>query len=377
MDKYDVFIAGGGVAGSLAAKYAAMDGLKVLFIEMYKTPRQKSCSGIQFGYFERIIGEKIPPEALCSNKIKHVTMYFPSGKKMGAPFKMFNFMRDDFDHWLNKIAIREGAQFRDECAITDWEEKDDGIIVTIKNEKGEPEKIKTEYLVDATGLRPYIRMKLRPEDFDERSSGATLNYYIDGTSTADPKKLYQFWNIDYNNMMFAWVYFKSDLLVVGTGYDKGIAQVQKRFYEFCKEKFNIQGEIVKKEGYSSTINFDNEDRIWLGQGKILMAGDAAGLVDLARGVGMDGAALSGRLLGKAIVRAKEKGVDALPIYKKKMKKLAKNTVKHQDAGIIGMKDNDELMKHLKKSLLKMGLGMVFQSLFNKFRRAEKLTMLPP
>ena len=70
--QYDVFIVGGGVAGSIAAKYAAMGGLKTLIIEMYKTPREKSCSGIQFGYFERIIGEKIPPEALCTNKINRV-----------------------------------------------------------------------------------------------------------------------------------------------------------------------------------------------------------------------------------------------------------------------------------------------------------------
>ena len=51
---YDVLIAGGAVAGSIAAKFAAKEGLKVLLVEKDKTPRNKPCSGIQFGYFEKI-----------------------------------------------------------------------------------------------------------------------------------------------------------------------------------------------------------------------------------------------------------------------------------------------------------------------------------
>ena len=34
---------------------------------------------------------------------------------------------------------------------------------------------------------PKIRMQLHPEDFIEKSSGATLNYYIDGKSTLNPE----------------------------------------------------------------------------------------------------------------------------------------------------------------------------------------------
>jgi flavin-dependent dehydrogenase len=58
--EYDVIIVGGGIAGSITAKYATQGGLKTLLIEKEKTPREKPCSGIQFPYFERILGEKIP-----------------------------------------------------------------------------------------------------------------------------------------------------------------------------------------------------------------------------------------------------------------------------------------------------------------------------
>ena len=377
MKEYDVFIAGGGVAGSVAAKYLAKGGLKVLFVEKYRTPRRKACSGIQFMYFEKIIGEKIPLGRVCTNPLTKMEMHFPDGSKLGAPFKMLNFMRDTFDDWLNNVAVDNGAEFIDETEIVDWKEVDDGVIITILKRKKDNEEIKAKYLIDATGLRPKIRMKMRPDDFEERSSGATINYYIDGDGDFDENKLYQFWNLDYNNMMFAWVYKKSDLWVVGTGYDKGISERGKAFYEFAQKKFNIQGEIVKKEGYSSTIEFFGENRVWLGKGRILMAGDSAGLIDITRGVGMDAAAISGRLIAEAIIKAEKKGKEALPIYTKLMKKIVSQTQDNQGKGINRFKNNEELQEHFNKGyIIKKGMSMLFQSFFNKFRRPQNQKLLP-
>ena len=133
MKEYDVFIAGGGFAGSIAAKFAAKGGLKTLFVERYKTPRMNSCSGIQFPYLEKIIGEKIPSEKLCTNVLNKVSIVLPDGKKAKAPFKRLNFTRDVFDAWLNQVAIKNRAKFRDECTLIDWEIKTNNIIVTISD----------------------------------------------------------------------------------------------------------------------------------------------------------------------------------------------------------------------------------------------------
>ena len=177
MKEYDVFIAGGGIAGSVAAKFAAKGGLKTLFVERYKTPRMKSCSGIQFPYLEKIIGEKVPPEKLCTNELNKVSIIQPDGKTTKAPFKMLNFTRDVFDDWLNQIAIKYGAEFRDECMLIDWEIKKNSIIVTISDKNKNLEKIKVKYLIDASGLMSTVRMKMRAEDFEKKSTGATINYF--------------------------------------------------------------------------------------------------------------------------------------------------------------------------------------------------------
>jgi flavin-dependent dehydrogenase len=379
LKEYDVFIAGGGIAGSVAAKFAAKGGLKTLFVERYKTPRMKSCSGIQFPYLEKMIGEKIPSEKLCTNELNKVSIIRPDGKTTKAPFKMLNFTRDVFDDWLNQVAIKYGAEFRDETTLIDWEVITDDIIVKISDKDKNIEEIKVKYLIDATGLMPTVRMKIRAEDFEKRSTGATINYYFDGEGDLEPNRLYQYWNLDYNNMMFAWIYKKNDLWVIGTGYDKNISKIGQKFFEDVKKDYNLKGEVIKKEGFSSNMDM-GENRVHLGEGSILFVGDAAGLVDMYRGLGMDAAVLSGRLAAKAILEVERKGKSresAYEIYSHKMRKIVKQTNNNVGKGIYYLQNNDELLKYMKKFMFTGGFMMIIQKFLNKFRRAEKMKLLPP
>jgi len=384
MIEYDLIIAGGGIAGSTAAKFAARGGLKTLLVERHKTPRDKPCSGIQFGYFEKILGEKIPKDRLCNFELKQIKMFLPDGKSFGSPFKMFNFMRKPFDNWLNILAQEAGAKFVDDCVCQSVEEKENHLIVNlIKPKEKKKFQYKTKYLIDATGLRPKIRSQLRPEDFSKESVGATLNYYIDGNSDMNPETLYQFWNLEWNNVMFAWVYTKTlddgkDYWVVGTGCnDVNVKERQEKFYHYIKEKYNLVGEIVKREGYKSSMNMYSKNRVWLGKNRILMAGDAAGLVDQTRGVGMDSAALSGRLVAKAILKAEKTGKEVIGLYTKLMKRVTSQTIRNQEREINIFKDNSELQLYLEDGLLKIGLAMLFHSQLNKIKSAEKQKLLPP
>ena len=382
MKEYDVFIAGGAIAGPVAAKFCAKQNLKTLLVEKAKVPREKPCSGIQFPYFEKIIGDRIPRDRLCNNVLSKVEMHFPNGKEISSNFPMLNFMRDTFDEWLCILAQNYGAEFRDGCSFKDFDETDDGIIVHLETENG-PETIKTKYVIDATGMRPVIRRKLKKgSGFQKGSTGAALNYYFTANGNLEPDKLYQFWDIEYNNMMFAWVYNKTlddgkDYWVVGTGYDKDIYMRLDSFFEHIKELYQLKKvKIAKKEGYSSSMTFSDEERIWLGEKHFLMVGDAAGLIDLTRGVGMDSAALSGRLTAKAIGLSRKNGKPVIDVYSQLMKNLVKQTRKNQQAGILSFKSNKDLQAYLDEGMLKMGLNMFVQRFLNKLRSAEQQVMLP-
>lgn len=72
---YDVVIVGGGIGGSVAASLLSRNGKKTLLVEKEKTPRHKPCSGIQFPYFEKLIGSEIPRDVegtpLCTTQLTH------------------------------------------------------------------------------------------------------------------------------------------------------------------------------------------------------------------------------------------------------------------------------------------------------------------
>lgn len=385
MREYDIFIAGGGVGGSVAAKFAAKGGLKTLFVEKCKTPRAKPCSGIQFKYFEKILGERIPRERLCNNQIRFVRMCFHDGTSFYGAFPMLNYMRKPFDDWLNKAAQKEGAEFRDECEFIDFDEGEEAVTVTVKNSKGGIEKIGARYVIDATGLDSQpMRKRLRPEDFSkELSTGGGINYYIEGPNKLHPTMLYQFWNLDYSDAMFAWLYNKTlddgkDYWVAGTAALSGdIGKRQESFYEYVRKQFGLNGEIIDKEEYFISMDMKSKDRVWLGRGRILMVGDSAGLMDGVRGVGQDAAALSGRFAAMAILNSDRKGTDVLKEYAELASMITEQTRKNQDREIDQFSSNDELKTHIKSSLISTGMKMATQSVLNVFRSPEKIRLLPP
>jgi len=384
VELYDIFVAGGGMSGSAVARFAAQGGLKTLFIEKSKTPRTKPCSGIQFPYFEKILGVKIPPERLCNHQITKVKVYYHDGTTSGAPFKAFNYMRKSFDHWLNTLAQEKGAEFRDECEFLDFEETPDDVIVTIQSRGKEPEKIRARYAIDATGNSALpLRKKLRPQDFGKEASGGGMNYYVDGVADIDPNAVYMFWDLEFSDAMFAWIYTKTlddgkDYWCIGTGcLGTDIRERQELFYNFVKEKFNVHGNIVETEEFLAAIDIKSSERVWLGQGRILMVGDAAGLLDGVRGAGQDAAALSGRLAARAILESDRKGTTALEEYAKLAKTITTQTKMNQEREIDQFKTNEELKKFVKSGALKTGIKMICQSFLNKFRPVEKLRLMPP
>jgi flavin-dependent dehydrogenase len=183
--------------------------------------------------------------------------------------------------------------------------------------------------------------------------------------------------------MFAWVYQKTlddgkNYWVVGTGCNTGnIVDRQTRFYNHLTREYNFRGKLIKKEGYSHQIDLSSQHRIWLGDDRILMVGDAAGLIDPVRGVGMDSAALSGRLAAQALVTGAMKGGSVLKEYTRLMAKLVLQTRRNQHRGISRFSSNEALQRYLTRHLIKTGVHMLYESFRNRFRSLQNLVMLPP
>ncbi|MEM2889637.1 MAG: FAD-dependent oxidoreductase, partial [Candidatus Bathyarchaeia archaeon] len=143
MEEYDVIVVGGGVAGSVTARFAAKSGFKTLLLEKFKTPRNKPCSGIQFQYFEKLIGEKIPREKLCRNELFKVEMITPKDRVLKGRMRMLNFWRSTFDSWLNSLAADASADFHDNTSLIDFaEDESEGKITVKMSMEGEHKEVK-------------------------------------------------------------------------------------------------------------------------------------------------------------------------------------------------------------------------------------------
>ncbi len=378
MKSYDVVIVGGSIAGSIAGKYLADTGMSILIVEAAKTPREKPCSGIQFRYFEKLMGLKIPKDRLCQNQIKSLYMEFPDERSFKVKFKMLNFTRDVLDNWLNEVAIESGAKFRDGVRCTDIKKNNGNYIITLRPKHQDVEQVSTKYIIAADGLSSSIRKKIRPEDFSRKPLAPTMNYYLKtkGDGDLDPHALYQFWNLDYNNLMFAWTYKKNDLWVVGTAHTDNLIDRCDNLLKYVKDKFKLEGDIVKREGYASTFKLEAPNHVYLGCDNLMFIGDAAGLVDMYRGLGMDAAALSGRLVAKAIIKGDINKTPPLELYEKMMRKIIKKINKNSEKQLLTYNTNDELLQGLKKSFIKMGLGTLIGTILNKFRSPRKIKLLP-
>ncbi|MEM2970441.1 MAG: hypothetical protein QXR63_05860, partial [Candidatus Bathyarchaeia archaeon] len=165
-----------------------------------------------------------------------------------------------------------------------------------------------------------------------------------------------------------------DKWVIGTGANESPLEYANKFLNYVKEKYGLRGEVVKKEGFSSTM----KNTVYLGNRRILLVGDAAGLVDLYRGVGMDNAALSGRLAVKAITKAEETGLEAAKAYENLMKKVITKIDVNAKKQMKRLSSNAELERSLSPlNMLKGGLHMLIANQINKILPPEKLIFLPP
>lgn len=379
MERYDVVVVGGGIAGSVAARFAAEEGLRTLLIEKHKTPRLKSCSGIQFPYFEKLLGVEIPRDKLCSNELFRVEMVSPSGQTVSGRMRMLNFWRSSLDRWLNEVAEDAGATFEDETRMVDF--APDGACLSLRLRKGGRDRdVQARYLIAADGLYSRVRNLLRPQDF-KRSPGGSLNYYCHlhatGNGPPDPpldsNTLYMVFNRDFAPLMFAWAYLKDEQWVIGTGAAERPKPYADRFLEYMQERYGFRAEIVRREGFADLLT----GGVYLGEGQVLLVGDAAGLIDLYRGVGMDNAALSARFAVKAIVAAEERGCPLQTSYRRTMRGMLRTIRKNANRQSVLFASNDDLEAVMnRRALLKGAVSMPLANLANLVLPPERVIMLP-
>jgi geranylgeranyl reductase family protein len=294
---YDVSIVGAGPAGLVLAHDLAKKGVKVLLLDKNQLPHRKVCAG---GLTFRA-ASLLPPDisSVFEGEIRGARLSYNKSPQRVRTYPqpiIYTTMRDRLDSLLASRATAAGAVFKDNTQVTGIEINRDNVLV--KTESG---TFLTPVLVGADGANSAIVRSLGLEKGYEYCLGVNINVEV------NPDKLKEWENLiglDYGMAGgYSWVFPKNSCLSVGSG---GTAKVAKKLrpyvLDFMKaygldntDPAAIQGHLMPVRKPASPLSM----------GRVLLVGDAAGLIDPLTGEGIYYALRSSYLASGAIIKLLE------------------------------------------------------------------------
>ncbi|HEY6071268.1 MAG TPA: NAD(P)/FAD-dependent oxidoreductase, partial [Chthoniobacterales bacterium] len=164
---YDVAIIGGGPAGSTAATLLAKAGRRVIVFEREKFPRfhiGESLLPFSMGTFDRLgVREKLDAtfmpkyggEITAACGTKGAKFYFKDGFRSQRD-RAYQVTRSEFDKLLLDHSRDNGAEVREETAVTKLEFANDRVKIDIEAADGTESTIDARYLLDCSGRQTIL-----------------------------------------------------------------------------------------------------------------------------------------------------------------------------------------------------------------------------
>jgi geranylgeranyl reductase family protein len=294
---FDVAVVGAGPAGCAAALVLARQGRRVVLFEKATLPRYKACGGGLAGRALRLLpeGAVLPAERVFTS----IQLRLP-GSGLGflvtrAEPVVSMTMRADLDHRLSRMAEAAGARLYESCRVLDLRCGMDRIELDTAGGA-----FQSRFVVAADGVHSTIaklagwpalprlcpaleyEVHLRDQDFQWFSQVARFDFGIPGGG-------------------YAWVFPKQAHLSVGL-LDMGFRKENLRaaLDSYLRSLGIAEAQRMDRHGWLIPVRPRQGP---LGRGRILLTGDAAGLVDPVTAEGISHALLSGQKAAQAILDA--------------------------------------------------------------------------
>lgn len=310
----DVLVVGAGPAGSMAAKAAAVGGARTLMIEK----RQEIGTPVRCGegvgkHWLKEAGVE-ESRAFIAHEITRSRVFAPDGAcfsidSLGAGKSGYVVERDLFDRFLAKEATRAGAEIMIKTSATDLL-RDDGRIAGARcQHMAEVFDVHAKVVIGADGFESQVgRWAGLTTRLRMRDVASCLQYTLAGVDVETNS--FDFHLGSQAPGGYLWVFSKGkDLANVGIGaclaklHDR--AEVKGYLDAFIARHPTLAaGEVIEEVAGGISASLPVTKSVAPG---LMLAGDAARLIDPISGAGILNALLSGRWAGEVAADAVEAG----------------------------------------------------------------------
>jgi geranylgeranyl reductase family protein len=288
MPRFDAIVVGAGPAGSTTAYRLARAGARVCLVDRARFPRDKPCGG---GLTLRAVRQlPFSVEPVVEDRVTTLELGLRYGKRWSGraaePLVLMT-QRRRLDEFLARQAAEAGAEFRDGTKVT---AVDPAGAVTIAGER-----LESDVVVGADGANGIASRALgliAPEHGVALEGNVAYSHVsrerFGGRAVVE---------LGVVRGGYAWVFPKGDHVNVGVGgWQSEGPNLRARLKELCaafeideREVHDLRGHRLPMRGATRRPVGD----------RLLLVGDAAGIVDPLSGDGMYEAFVSGRLAAEA------------------------------------------------------------------------------
>ncbi len=302
-----ILVIGASVGGATAANRLATAGVPVVLLEK-DLSWVKPCGGalppVAFTEFDI-------PQSLISRKVYRAQVYSPSNRVTdfavsGLRQRETDYIamtrREDLDPWLRQRAVQNGAQLI-EGRLTELQVREDGVRATYRDKaSGEKHELFVEAVIGADGAYS-TTAKLLGLPRLPRCIAIQERIYLPEEKMArwqETAALYL--GHDVSPDLYAWVFPKRDHVAVGCGAGPGNTAEARRLLANLKQRLADElagGEVFLEEAHALPMS----PRPHMAFDRVMLVGDAAGLVVHTSGEGIYWAMKSGDMAARTLIES--------------------------------------------------------------------------